>query len=184
MGLAYAYNEFIKYSFYHSKHVVSYNTFGNSIQFDYINEESHQVHELYDTLNRKSSEGSAFLDSFVKSINVSGVKAIETVHRSDFSFNYNFNFGKFSLKDYEEISVALNNYIMRKMLNSHVLIPGEAGISIWEKEELVKMLAEESGIAKEKVEEVIDFFQYDTRDKNADLSLNYFFELDNDRIML
>lgn len=184
MGLAYAYNEFIKYSFYHSKNVVSYNTFGNSILFDYINEESHQVHELYDTLNRKSSEERIFLDSFVKSINVSDVEAMETVHRSDFSFNYNFNFGKFSLKEYEEISVVLNNYIMRKMLNSHVLIPGEEGISIWEKEELVKMLADESGIAKETVEEMIAFFQYDTRDKNADLSLNYFFELDNDRIML
>ena len=184
MGLAYAYNEFIKYSFYHSKHVVSYNTFGNSIQFDYINEESHQVHELYDTLNRKSSEERAFLDSFVKSINVSDVEAIETVHRSDFSFSYNFNFGKFSLKDYEEISVVLNNYIMRKMLNNHVLIPGEEGIAIWKKEDLVKMLVEESGIAKEKVEEMIAFFQYDAGDKNADLSLNYFFELDNDRVML
>lgn len=28
------------------------------------------------------------------------------------------------------------------------------------------------------------FFQYDAGDKNADLSLNYFFELDNDRVML
>lgn len=184
MGLAYAYNEFIKYSFYHSKHVVSYSTFGDSIQFDYTNEESHQVHELYDTLNRKKSEEKIFLDYFVKSINVSDVKAIETIHRSDFSFNYNFNFGKFSLKDYEEISVVLNNYIMRKMFNSHMLLPGKEGISIWKKEELIKMLVAESGIAKEIVEEIIAFFQYDTIDKNADLSLNYFFELDNDRIML
>lgn len=184
MGLAYAYNEFIKYSFYHSKHVVCYNIFENSIQFDYINEECHQVHELYDTLNRKNSEEKIFSDSLVKRINVSDVDVMENVHRSDFSFNYNFNFGKFSLKEYEEVSVVLNNYIMRKILNSHVLIPGEEGISIWKKEELVKMLADESGIAKEIVEEMIAFFQYDAKDKNADLSLNYFFELDNDRIML
>ena len=81
-------------------------------------------------------------------------------------------------------TVVLNNYIMRKMLNNHVLIPGEEGIAIWKKEDLVKMLVEESGIAKEKVEEMIAFFQYDAGDKNADLSLNYFFELDNDRVML
>lgn len=130
MGLAYAYNEFIKYSFFHSKHMVSYRTFGDSIQFDYTNEKSHQVHELYDTLNRKRSEGRILLDYFVKNINVSGMEVIENIHRSDFSFNYNFNFGKFSLKDYEEISVVLNNHIMRKILNNHVLIPGKEGISI------------------------------------------------------
>lgn len=184
MGLAYAYDEFIKYSYYHSKHIVYYNTFGNIIEFDYINEESHQVHELYDTLNRKNSEKRAYLDSLAKSINASDVEAMENIHRSDFNVNYNFNFGKFSLKDYEEISVVLNNYIVRKMLNSYVLIPGDEGISIWEKEDLIKMLVEESEIAKEKVEEIIAFFQYDTGDKNADLSLNYFFELDSDRIML
>ena len=183
MGLAYAYDVFVKYSFYHSKRIVSYNTFGNSIQFDYVNEESHQVHELYDTLNRKHSEEGALLDSLIKNINASDVEAMETVHRSDFSFNYNFNFGEFTLNDYEEISVVLNNYIMRKLFYNHVRIPGDEGISIWEKEELVRMLAEESGISKEKVEEMIAFFQYDVRDKNADVSLNYFFELDNDRIM-
>lgn len=184
MGLAYAYDGFIKYSFYHRKHIVSYNTFGNSIQFDYINEESHRVHVLYDTLNRNSSEKRAFSDSFAKSINASDVEAMETIHRSDFSFNYNFNFGKFTLKEYEEISVVLNNYIVRKMFNSHVRIPGDEGISLWKKEDLVRMLVEKSGITKEKVEEIIAFFQNDVGDKNADLSLNYFFELDNDRIML
>ena len=46
MGLAYAYNEFVKFSFYHSKHIVNYNVYGNYIQFEHINEESYQVHEL------------------------------------------------------------------------------------------------------------------------------------------
>lgn len=52
-----------------------------------------------------------------------------------------------------------------------------------QKEDLVKMLVRESGIDEEKVEEMITFFQYNTDDKNADLSLNYFFELDDGRIM-
>ena len=46
------------------------------------------------------------------------------------------------------------------------------------------MLVEVSGIDKEKVEEMIAFFKYDIDDKHADLSLNYFFELDNERIIL
>ena len=45
------------------------------------------------------------------------------------------------------------------------------------------MLVRESGIDEEKVEEMINFFQYNTDDKNADLSLNYFFELDEGKIM-
>lgn len=135
-------------------------------------------------MNRKHSEERALLDSLVRNINASDVEAMETIHRSDFSFNYNFNFGEFTLNDYEEISVVLNNYIVRKLFYNHVRIPGDEGISIWKKEDLVRMLVGESGITKEKVEEIIAFFQYDVRDKNADLSLNYFFELDNDRIML
>ena len=92
-------------------------------------------------------------------------------------------FGKFSLKDYEEVSTALNDYVIRKMTNNHVLIPGIAGVSVWQREDLVKMLVRKSGIDEEKVEEMINFFQYNTDDKNADLSLNYFFELDDGRIM-
>lgn len=38
----------------------------------------------------------------------------------------------------------------------------------------MKMLVRESGIDEEKVEEMINFFQYNTNDKNADLSLKYF----------
>ena len=44
MGVAYAYNEFVKYSFFHSKKVALYREFGNCLQFDYLNEESQQVH--------------------------------------------------------------------------------------------------------------------------------------------
>lgn len=184
MGLAYAYDEFIKYSFYHSKHIVSYNIYGNSIQFDYINQESHQVHVLYDTLNRDISEKKAYLECLFNNVDASEIERIETIHRSDFSFDYDFNFGKFSLKDYEEFSVALNNYIMNKMFNRYALSFRIEGVCIWKKVDLVNMLVEVSGIDKEKVEEMIAFFKYDIDDKHADLSLNYFFELDNERIIL
>ena len=63
------------------------------------------------------------------------------------------------------------------------MIPGIAGVSVWKKKDLVKMLVQESGIDEEKVEEMITFFRYNTEDKNADLSLNYFLELDGGRIL-
>lgn len=81
---------------------------------------------------------------------------MEVIHRSDFNFNYNFKFGKFTLKDYEEVSVALNNYVIGKMSNN-LMIPGIAGVSVWKKKDLVKMLVQESGIDEEKVEEMITF---------------------------
>lgn len=184
MGVAYAYNEFVKYSFFHSKKVALYREFGNCLQFDYLNEESQQVHQLYDTLIRKMSEKKDLEDIMMKNKNNNDIKIMEIVHRRDFDFTYNFNFGKFTLKDYEEISTALNNYIMRKKKNSHILNPGVAGITKCKRVELVEMLIKESGICKEKVEEVVNFFTYKTDDKNGDLSLNYFFEMDNDEIML
>lgn len=183
MGLAYAYNEFVKFSFYHSKHIVTYNVYGNCIQFEYINEESYQVHELYNTWIRKYTEEREYLNCLIQCSTKSDLEVMEVIHRSDFNFNYNFMFGKFSLKDYEEVSTALNDYVIRKMTNNHVLIPGIAGVSVWQREDLVKMLVRKSGIDEEKVEEMINFFQYNTDDKNADLSLNYFFELDDGRIM-
>lgn len=183
MGLAYAYNEFVKYSFYYSKHIVSYNVYENCIQFDYTNEESYQVHELYNTLIQKYTEERDYLNCLTQCSAKSNLEIIEDIHRSDFNFNYNFMFGKFSLKDYEEVSTVLNNYVIRKMTNNHVLIPGRTGVGVCQKEDLVKMLVRESGIDEEKVEEMITFFQYNTDDKNADLSLNYFFELDDGRIM-
>lgn len=183
MGLAYAYNEFVKYSFYYSKHIVSYTIYGNCIQFDYTNEETYQVHELYNTWIRKYTEEREYLNCLIQCSTKSDLEVMEVIHRSDFNFNYNFMFGKFSLKDYEEVSTVLNNYVIRKMTNNHVLIPGIAGVSVCQREDLVKMLVRKSGIDEEKVEEMINFFQYNTDDKNADLSLNYFFELDDGRIM-
>lgn len=183
MGLAYAYNEFVKFSFYHSKHIVTYNVYGNCIQFEYINEESYQVHELYNIWIRKNSEKRAYWNCLTKCSTKSGFEMMEVIHRSDFNFNYNFKFGKFTLKDYEEVSVALNNYVIGKMSNN-LMIPGTAGVSAWKKKDLVKMLVQESGIDEEKVEEMITFFRYNTEDKNADLSLNYFLELDGGRILL
>lgn len=184
MGLAFAYNEFVKYSFFHSKKVVSYRMFENCIQFDYVDEASHQVHEMYDTLNRKKLEENALMEVMREFQNDNDIKAIETVHRSDFIFSYNFNFGNFTLKDYEEISSGLNNYIMRRMLNNHILIPGDEGIIKCKRDKLVDMLIEESGICREKVEDAVDFFTYKMDDKNADLSLNYLLEMGNDEIML
>lgn len=143
MGLAFAYNEFVKYSFFHSKKVVSYRMFENCIQFDYVDEASHQVHEMYDTLNRKKLEENALMEVMREFQNDNDIKAIETVHRSDFIFSYNFNFGNFTLKDYEEISSGLNNYIMRRMLNNHILIPGDEGIIKCKRDKLVDMLIEE-----------------------------------------
>lgn len=184
MGLAYAYDVFVKYSFYHSKHLVFYNVFGNNIQFEYINEKNHQVHELYDTLNRNSFDKRTCWNILANNTTASDIELIEAVHRSDFSFDYNFDFGKFTLRDYEAVSVVLNNYIMRKILKNHVLIPGEEGIDIWIKEDLINMLVDESGVERKSVEGMLAFFQYDIDDVNADLSLNYFFELDNGKIML
>ncbi len=158
MGLAYAYNEFVKYSFYYSKHIVSYNVYENCIQFDYTNEESYQVHELYNTLIQKYTEERDYLNCSTQCSAKSNLEIIEDIHRSDFNFNYNFMFGKFSLKDYEEVSTVLNNYVIRKMTNNHVLIPGRTGVSVCQKEDLVKMLVRESGIDEEKVEEMITFF--------------------------
>lgn len=182
MGLAYAYNEFVKFSFYHSKHIVNYNVYGNYIQFEHINEESYQVHELYNTWIRKNTEKREYWNCLTKCSTKSGFEMMEVIHRSDFNFNYNFKFGKFTLKDYEEVSVALNNYVIGKMSNN-LMIPGIAGVSVWKKKDLVKMLVQESGIDEEKVEEMITFFRYNTEDKNADLSLNYFLELDGGRIL-
>ena len=36
--------------------------FENCIQFDYVDEASHQVHEMYDTLNRKKLEENALME--------------------------------------------------------------------------------------------------------------------------
>ncbi len=85
-------------------------------------------YEYFNTFNEWEE-----LNCLTKCSAKSNHEIIEAIHRSDFNFTYNFMFGKFSLKDYEEVSTVLNNYVIRKMTNNHVLIPRRTGVSVCQK---------------------------------------------------
>lgn len=55
------------------------------------------------------------------------LELIEQVHKSDFELGINFIFDGFDLNDYEIFSTALSNYIMMKITNSNLIIPGGRG---------------------------------------------------------
>ena len=65
---------------------------------------------------------------------------IEQVHKSDFELGINFIFDGFDLNDYEIFSTALSNYIMKKITNSNLIIPGVEGMIKLRKEEWIELI--------------------------------------------
>lgn len=99
---------------------------------------------------------------------------IEQVHKSDFELGINFIFDGFDLNDYEIFSTALSNYIMMKITNSNLIIPGVEGIIKLRKEEWIELIGSLCDLGREKIVSIIEFFTYNYEDINADLSLTYF----------
>lgn len=184
MGYAYSYEQFNSYWCLHSNRIVKYARYNNVIEFKYINEESHQIHELYDTVIRKDCDNKQFSNVMINRDKLSDFEMIEMIHREDFSMGYNFNFGKFCLNEYEEFSTVLNNYIINKIGKSHILVPGEAGIMCFQREEMIEMVTESTELKRDEIESMIEFFLYDYADRNSDLSLTYFLPQDDNRILV
>lgn len=99
---------------------------------------------------------------------------IEQVHKSDFELGINFIFDGFDLNDYEIFSTALSNYIMMKITNSNLIIPGVEGMIKLRKEEWIELIGSLCDLGREKIVSIIEFFTYNYEDINADLSLTYF----------
>lgn len=102
------------------------------------------------------------------------LELIEQVHKSDFELGINFIFDGFDLNDYEIFSTALSNYIMMKITNSNLIIPGVEGIIKLRKEEWIELIGSLCDLGREKIVSIIEFFTYNYEDINADLSLTYF----------
>lgn len=184
MGQAYAYEIFNDFSFFHSKKIVKYQKIANIINFDYLNEENYRVHVLYDKILQRMHDDKESKNVLNNRGEKTDLELIERSHRIDFNFGYNFNFGNFNLKDYEEFSAGLNNYVFDKIRKPHVVIPGEEGLICLSRHEWVNLLSKESGLSVDTVENIIDFFQYNYQEENADLSLTYFFQQEDGRLLL
>lgn len=76
---------------------------------------------------------------------------IEQVHKSDFELGINFIFDGFDLNDYEIFSTALSNYIMMKITNSNLIIPGVEGIIKLRKEEWIELIGSLCDLGREKL---------------------------------
>lgn len=182
MGLAYSYEKFYTYWELHRAKIVKYCCERNVITFYYICEETHQIHELYDTISRKITDNEVFTSVLQNRSNKVDNESFELIQRADFNLGYNFNFGEFTLKDYEEFSVVLNNYIVDGWKKRKIVIPGEEGIWRISVEELCGIMLEETSLQKNAIEGIIKFFMYDFNDKYSDLSLTYFIPLEEGRV--
>lgn len=174
MGMAYSYEQFYRMWQLHNKQIVKFRQFGNKLEFTYCNEETYMVHVAYDTYIRKQDEYKELQNVLASSCKKKDLELIEQVHKSDFELGINFIFDGFDLNDYEIFSTALSNYIMMKITNSNLIIPGVEGIIKLRKEEWIELIGSLCDLGREKIVSIIEFFTYNYEDINADLSLTYF----------
>lgn len=174
MGMAYSYEQFYRMWQLHNKQIVKFRQFGNKLEFTYCNEETYMVHVAYDTYIRKRDEYKELQNVLASSCKKKNLELIEQVHKSDFDLGINFIFDGFDLNDYEIFSTALSNYIMMKITNSNLIIPGVEGIIKLRKEEWIELIGSLCDLGREKIVSIIEFFTYNYEDINADLSLTYF----------
>ena len=174
MGMAYSYEQFYRMWQLHNKQIVKFRQFGNKLEFTYCNEETYMVHVAYDTYIRKQDEYKELQNVLASNCKKKDLELIEQVHKSDFELGINFIFDGFDLNDYEIFSTALSNYIMKKITNSNLIIPGVEGIIKLRKEEWIELIGSLCDLGREKIVSIIEFFTYNYEDINADLSLTYF----------
>lgn len=123
---------------------------------------------------RKQDEYKELQNVLASNCKKKDLELIEQVHKSDFELGINFIFDGFDLNDYEIFSTALSNYIMKKITNSNLIIPGVEGIIKLRKEEWIELIGSLCDLGREKIVSIIEFFTYNYEDINADLSLTYF----------
>lgn len=190
MGMAYSYEMFANMWDLHYKHYVKYAKYENEIIFDYIDEETFKVHAIYDNLRDEEEifvKQLRILDSIKNEKENNFLKLMEKAHEIEFEELIDVDFGGFSLSDYKIFSTTLNNIIAQKVsqgIKYHIMIPKIEGIMWIKKEEWVTVIEDATGLTREKVDKIIQFFTYDITDKKADISLTYFFPYDKDYLLL
>ena len=184
MGMAYSYEQFYRMWKLNNKQIVKFRQFENKLEFTYCNDETYIMHVAYDTYIRKQDEHKGLQEILASSCKKRDLELIERVHKSDFTLGINFIFVGFDLNDYKVFSTALSNYIMNKMINSNLIIPGKEGIIKLRKKEWVELIDSLCNLGRGKIVIIIDFFTYDYEDRNADLSLTYFLPSKDDFLLL
>ena len=184
MGMAYSYELFYRMWFLHSKHIVKYNLANNRIRFSYCNDETYKVHFAYNDYIKSYEENKEYRKILDSHLHDNNRKAFdEAIHKFDFRLGANFSFGTFNLADYEIFSTILNNYIMTK-LQGNIILPGYEGISKFSKRYWIQLIQSSCDLDENKIEQILDFFTYNFKDKNADVSLTYFLPLKEDVLLL
>lgn len=189
MGKAYAYENFFIMWDLHRAKIVKYNKIGNQIIFDYINESVYKVHVVYDTIFRHYNNLKQIDELNLININPKNAEEIFTkVHQTDFNCSFNIEFAGFNLEEYNIFSTSLNNIIVQASLaninnNINLIIPGQAGVFNFKKEEWIKKLSAKTEISHDKIESMIDFFTYDFL-PSSDISLAYFVPCSNNYLVL
>jgi len=185
MGLAYCYDQLDRMMRLHSAHYIRYQKIKNKIIFDYINSEVCDVHIVYDSIINKAITQED-IAMFQRKQYMSDEEMMDDIQRSDFSFEYNFQFDGFCMDEYKIFAIELNKIVVEdiKGINGiKLIIPGQEGIISYPKQMWIDIMHEKTGLTDTTVESIIDFFTY-KHGKKSDLSLTYFMMDDTGKLML
>lgn len=185
MGLAYCYDQLDRMMSLHSAHYVKYQKVNNKIIFDYVNSEVCDVHVAYDAII-KDAITKEEIALFQRKQYMSDDEKMDDIQSSDFSFEYNFQFGGFCMDEYKTFAVELNKIVVESMKGKNgikLVIPGQKGIISYPKQIWIDIMCQKTGFSDAIVEAIIDFFTY-KHGKKSDLSLTYFMMDNTGKLML